>query len=78
MIAQAVLANQMAWYFPAIRGISQAQYWDDLDIRFPMAYQQSIKDQAQSRQINSTWVYAITARKAPSWPTRARTPAPWA
>ena len=64
LIAQAVLANQMAWYFPAIRGISQAQYWDDLDIRFPMAYQQSIKDQAQSRQINSTWVYAITRQES--------------
>lgn len=64
LIAQAVLANEMAWYFPAIRGISQAQYWDDLDIRFPMAYQQSIQDQARTRQINSTWVYAITRQES--------------
>lgn len=64
LIAQAVLANEMAWYFPAIRGISQAQYWDDLDIRFPMAYQQPIQDQARARQINSTWVYAITRQES--------------
>jgi soluble lytic murein transglycosylase len=64
LIAQAVLANDMAWYFPAIRGVSQAQYWDDLDIRFPMAYQQPIQDQARARQINSTWVYAITRQES--------------
>lgn len=64
LIAQATLAREMEWYFPAIRGISQAQYWDDLDIRFPMAYQQPITQQARARQLNSTWVYAITRQES--------------
>lgn len=64
LIAQAVLARQMDWYFPAIRGISKAQHWDDLDIRFPLAYRQPIVQQAKLRQLNSTWVYAITRQES--------------
>ncbi|MEH6491054.1 transglycosylase SLT domain-containing protein [Halopseudomonas sp.] len=64
LMAQAKLAREMAWYFPAIRGISIAEYWDDLDIRFPMAYQEPIMQQARARQINSTWVYAITRQES--------------
>lgn len=64
LIAQAALARQMDWYFPAIRGISKAQHWDDLDIRFPLAYRQPIVEQAKLRQLNSTWVYAITRQES--------------
>ncbi|WP_339847500.1 transglycosylase SLT domain-containing protein [uncultured Halopseudomonas sp.] len=64
LIAQAMMAREMEWYFPAIRGISLAQYWDDLDIRFPMAYQEPIRAQAAARQLNSTWVYAITRQES--------------
>ena len=64
LIAQAALARQMDWYFPAIRGISKAQHWDDLDIRFPLAYQQPIMQQAELRQLNSSWVYAITRQES--------------
>ena len=64
LIAQAMMAKDMEWYFPAIRGISLAQHWDDLDIRFPMAYQEPIRAQAAARQLNSTWVYAITRQES--------------
>jgi len=64
LIAQAKLARDMEWHFPAIRNISQAQYWDDLDIRFPLAYQQPILHHARERQLNSTWVYAITRQES--------------
>lgn len=64
LIAQAMMAREMEWYFPAIRGISLAQHWDDLDIRFPMAYQEPIRAQAAARQLNSTWVYAITRQES--------------
>lgn len=64
LIAQAALARQMDWYFPAIRGISKAQHWDDLEIRFPLAYREPIVRQARLRQLNSTWVYAITRQES--------------
>src|SRR5690606_10452588 len=64
LIAQAALARQMGLYIPAIRGISKAQHWDDLEIRFPLAYREPIVRQARLRQLNSTWVYAITRQQS--------------
>lgn len=74
LIAQASMAREMGWYFPAIRSISQAQHWDDLEIRFPLAYQQEIQHHARERALNSTWVYAIT-RQESGFMSDARSPA---
>ena len=64
LVAQARLAYDMEWYFPAIRTISQAQYWDDLDIRFPMAHQGSLTRAAKARGLHSSWVFAITRQES--------------
>jgi len=64
LVAQARLAYDMDWYFPAIRTISQAQYWDDLDIRFPMAHKGSLTRAARSRGLHSSWVFAITRQES--------------
>ncbi|MGA4634128.1 transglycosylase SLT domain-containing protein [Pseudomonas solani] len=64
MVAQAKLAYDMQWYFPAIRTISQAQYWDDLDIRFPMAHRGALTQQARLRGLHSSWVFAITRQES--------------
>ncbi|EQM69170.1 transglycosylase SLT domain-containing protein [Pseudomonas tohonis] len=64
MVAQAKLAYDMQWYFPAIRTISQAQYWDDLDIRFPMAHRGTLTQQARLRGLHSSWVFAITRQES--------------
>lgn len=64
MVAQARLAYEMGWYFPAIRTISQAQYWDDLDVRFPMAHRDQLVREARNRDIHSSWVFAITRQES--------------
>ncbi|EIK96712.1 putative lytic transglycosylase [Pseudomonas sp. M47T1] len=64
MVAQAKLAYDMHWYFPAIRTISQAQYWDDLDIRFPMAHRDALVREATSRGIHASWAFAITRQES--------------
>ena len=69
MVAQAKLAYDMRWYFPAIRTISQAQYWDDLDIRFPMAHRKP------ADCIRAGYL-PLPARKVPSWMMRAPVLAP--
>ncbi|MEO4046361.1 transglycosylase SLT domain-containing protein [Pseudomonas sp. CAU 1711] len=73
LVAQARLAYDKGWYFPAIRTISQAQYWDDLDIRFPMAYKSSLTSQAKLRGLHSSWVFAIT-RQESAFMADARSP----
>ena len=64
MVAQAKLAYDRKWYFPAIRTISQAQYWDDLDIRFPMAHRDTLVREAKVRGLHSSWVFAITRQES--------------
>ncbi|MET1080239.1 MAG: transglycosylase SLT domain-containing protein [Pseudomonas sp.] len=64
LVAQARLAYEMEWYFPAIRTISQAKYWDDLDVRFPMAYRPTLVREAKLRGLHSSWVFAITRQES--------------
>lgn len=64
LLAQAKMAYDMQWYFPAIRAISQAQYWDDLDIRFPIAHRDSLLREAHNRGLHSSWVFAITRQES--------------
>ncbi|AYC33452.1 lytic murein transglycosylase [Pseudomonas cavernae] len=64
LVAQARLAYDMQWYFPAIRTISQAQYWDDLDVRFPMAYRPTLVREARNRGLHSSWVFAVTRQES--------------
>ena len=64
LVAQARLAYDMEWYFPAIRTISQAQYWDDLDVRFPMAHRDNLVREAKKRDLHSSWVFAITRQES--------------
>ncbi|MCQ2031342.1 lytic murein transglycosylase [Stutzerimonas zhaodongensis] len=64
LVAQARLAYDMEWYFPAIRTISQAKYWDDLDIRFPMAHRNSLVNAAKAREIHPSWAFAITRQES--------------
>jgi soluble lytic murein transglycosylase len=64
LVAQARLAYEMEWYFPAIRTISQAQYWDDLDVRFPMAHRDELVREARRRDLHSSWVFAITRQES--------------
>ena len=64
MVAQAKLAYDMGWYFPAIRTISEAQYWDDLDIRFPMAHRDALVREAGIRGVHSSWLFAITRQES--------------
>ncbi|SDH43951.1 transglycosylase SLT domain-containing protein [Pseudomonas panipatensis] len=64
LLAQAKMAYDMQWYFPAIRAVSQAQYWDDLDIRFPVAHRASLVREARARGLHSSWVFAITRQES--------------
>ncbi|UTW08433.1 transglycosylase SLT domain-containing protein [Pseudomonas benzenivorans] len=73
LVAQARLAYDKGWYFPAIRTISQAQYWDDLEVRFPMAHRSELTSEAKKRGLHSSWVFAIT-RQESAFMADARSP----
>ena len=64
LVAQARIAYDMGWYFPAIRTISKAQYWDDLEIRFPMAHKSNFLTEAKTRGIDTNWMFAVTRQES--------------
>lgn len=64
LIAQARLGYELEWYFPAIRAISTAQYWDDLEVRFPMPYRTSFVNAARQHNLHPSWVVAITRQES--------------
>lgn len=69
LLAQARIAFEQNWFNPAIRNLGQAKYWDDLDIRFPMAYRDGLVREAKARGLHSSWVYAITRQESAFMPT---------
>lgn len=64
LVAQARLGYDMEWYFPAIRSISQAQYWDDLDVRFPVVHREALTRESRERGVHTTWAFAITRQES--------------
>lgn len=68
------VANEAQWFDRAIFTLPKVGYLDDVDLRFPLAFDQSIKQQAQKQNINPAWAFAI-ARKESSFMTDANSPA---
>lgn len=64
LVAQARLGYELGWYFPAIRSISQAQYWDDLEVRFPVVHRDALLRESRARGVHSTWAFAITRQES--------------
>ncbi|KXI30528.1 lytic transglycosylase [Paraglaciecola hydrolytica] len=64
----AVLADQQGWHDQAIFTFSKAGYLDDLSRRFPMAFDQTLKSNAQKNNIDPAWAFAIVRRESSFMP----------
>ena len=64
MLALSQLAYDLNIYFYAIRTLAVASYWDDLNIRFPMAYKNMLVTSAQNQNINPNWAFAIIRQES--------------
>ena len=64
----AVLADQRGWHDQAIFTFSKAGYLDDLSRRFPMAFDQTLKTNAQKNNIDPAWAFAIVRRESSFMP----------
>lgn len=70
----AELAHQWAWHFQAIVTVARAEYWGDLDLRFPLTYQEEVINNASARMLDPAWIYAVI-RQESSFRPAARSPA---
>lgn len=58
------LAHRLGWYDRAIVTMAQAGYWDDLELRFPLAHQDLILKHAKRQSINPAWAFAIIRQES--------------
>ena len=72
-LVAAKLANESGWFDRAIFTLSQVGYLDDVELRFPKAFDKQINQQSDKYKINPAWAFAI-ARRESSFMTDARSP----
>jgi len=73
-LAAATAAGQWQWFSKAIASLGRAQYWDDVELRFPLAFADAIKDAARINQLDSALLFAL-ARQESAFDAAATSPA---
>lgn len=63
-LVAATLANELGWYDRGVFTLSQVGYLDDVDLRFPRAFDQQIQDHANKHRIDPAWAFAVTRRES--------------
>ena len=63
-LAAAVLANQWQWHNKAIASLGRVKYWDDVEIRFPLAYVELINKAAQDTGIPNYMLFALVRQES--------------
>lgn len=74
MRGAAKLAAAHNWYSPAIAAMGRAHAYDDLDVRFPLLYRDTLSEYARKRGLDLAWVYGLIRSESAFWET-ARSPA---
>jgi peptidoglycan lytic transglycosylase len=69
----ASLASEQGWHRMAIDAANKAKAWDALDLRFPIAYEDTFDRNASLQQVPSTELMAIARRESAFFP-EARSP----
>jgi soluble lytic murein transglycosylase len=58
------LADEWKWYDTALLTLAKANYFSDLDIRFPLAHSETVTREAESRKLDPAWVYAVARQES--------------
>ncbi|WP_426417868.1 transglycosylase SLT domain-containing protein [Aestuariirhabdus sp. LZHN29] len=64
LIAAARIAHEWKWFNQAIRSAISAEQWDDMELRFPLAFKDKIVQQSQRNNLNSSWVFAVARQES--------------
>ena len=70
----AKLAHRWGWHGRAIMTVARTPHLDDLEMRFPLAYQDRVLEQARAQRLDPAWLYAIV-RQESAFIADARSPA---
>ena len=73
-LAAAVLANRWQWHSKAIASLGTVKQWDDIQIRFPLAYVEQINSAAEETKVPAYMLFAL-ARQESGFNATATSPA---
>ncbi len=68
LLVAAKLAQRWGWDQIAIFTIARAQYWDDVNLRFPVTYAQQINKNARERDLDPAIVYGLIRQESAFYP----------
>jgi soluble lytic murein transglycosylase len=60
----AALASRWGWHDRAIMTAATAGYYDDLEVRFPLAYHQQLTTAANQQNVDLAWAYSIVRQES--------------
>jgi len=63
-LVAAKLASGKQWHSEAIRSVSKSAYRDRLRLRFPLAHNETVQQQAEKTGITIEWIYAIIRQES--------------
>jgi soluble lytic murein transglycosylase len=69
----ATMTHQWQWHNQTIALLGKAQYWDALDLRFPIIYDSAILKASKKNGVDPSWLFGITRRESAFNP-HARSP----
>jgi soluble lytic murein transglycosylase len=64
LLAAGKLADNWGWHRNGIAAMIQASYWDDLQVRFPLAHADLVASAAAEHALTSPFVFAITRQES--------------
>jgi soluble lytic murein transglycosylase len=64
MVLAGRLAEKWGWYRHGIQVMADAQYWDDLEVRFPIVYQEHVTKAAKQTSVNPLLIFAVTRQES--------------
>lgn len=68
LLAAGKLADAWGWEDRALLTLAKADHFDDLDIRFPVSYNNAVFKEAKRRAIDPAWVYAVVRQESAMMP----------
>lgn len=64
IVAAGRLADRWGWHRQGIQAMIDAEYWDDLQVRFPLAYQEHVTNAAKATSVNPLFLFAIARQES--------------
>ena len=64
ILIAAKYAQKLKWKQESIFTIAKAKYWDDVSLRFPMAYQVQVRKNAKLQKLNPAIIYGLIRRES--------------